>query len=264
MVYEKARAMRPLPASVCRLAALVADDDSTIDAVVAAVESDPVLIASLLREANSASSSSVEEITTVRAAVVRLGFGRTLVASTAAAVGSESQAALPAYDLRVGEMWKHATTGAVAAEIVRQMADVPLDPGVATAALLHDIGQVLLNDVLQPSRFSGLINCGMAIDEAEREIVDLDHAETGAVLLELWDVPPVIVEAVRWHHQPGSSERAEAHAVSVASHLAAEILFEAESQRPQRSGIEESLLTLGIDEVAVIDAVIAQAMGRSA
>ena len=35
----------------------------------------------------------------------------------------------------------------------------------------------------------------------EQEVLGIDHAEVGACLLEHWNLPGSLVEAVRWHHQ---------------------------------------------------------------
>ena len=42
----------------------------------------------------------------------------------------------------------------------------------------------------------------ISFDEAEREILGIDHAEAGAVLLESWGLPADVVEIVRYHHRP--------------------------------------------------------------
>ena len=41
--------------------------------------------------------------------------------------------------------------------------------------------------------------------EAEKEIYQTDHAELGSFLAEWWALPPFIVNAIRWHHQPEST-----------------------------------------------------------
>ncbi|MBI4579785.1 MAG: HDOD domain-containing protein, partial [Planctomycetes bacterium] len=39
----------------------------------------------------------------------------------------------------------------------------------------------------------------------ERALLGVTHGEIGAYLLELWGLPPRVVEAVRFHHEPGRS-----------------------------------------------------------
>ena len=43
-------------------------------------------------------------------------------------------------------------------------------------------------------------------DQAERAILGIDHQEIGALLLQEWNIPEPIVEAVRWHHEPSAYE----------------------------------------------------------
>ena len=43
---------------------------------------------------------------------------------------------------------------------------------------------------------------GRALFEVEREQRGFTHAEVGAHVLGLWGLPPAIVEAVAYHHDP--------------------------------------------------------------
>jgi HD-like signal output (HDOD) protein len=56
---------------------------------------------------------------------------------------------------------------------------------------------------------------------AEREILGIDHAEVGSLLLEHWNLPPTLSEIVRWHHEPESCPHQSdtLDLVHLASHL---------------------------------------------
>jgi len=47
-----------------------------------------------------------------------------------------------------------------------------------------------------------MVEAGTARIEAERVVLGLDHAEVGARLCERWSFPDVLVDAVRFHHEP--------------------------------------------------------------
>jgi HD-like signal output (HDOD) protein len=44
----------------------------------------------------------------------------------------------------------------------------------------------------------------MSLVDAERAALGATHAEVGAYLLGLWGFPDPVLEAVAWHHSPGS------------------------------------------------------------
>jgi putative nucleotidyltransferase with HDIG domain len=214
-----AEAMRPLPMTVCRLAALIADEHSQMADVVTILRDDPSLVAALLRQSNSAASAPATEIVTVEAAIVRLGLARVLAIATHTAIGTQPQEALAAYDLPPGQLWDHSIRVSYVAEAIYRRSPKKVGPEVVTAALLHDIGQIVLDKVLDPLHFHLARDHHVLVTTAERELVEVDHAELGAMLLELWEIPSSISNAVRYHHEPATDVDFPAHVVRAANLL---------------------------------------------
>ena len=85
--------------------------------------------------------------------------------------------------------------------------EVGADVAVARAgALLHDIGKLVLSSALN-KELSSAIHDMIDSDQctrlqAEKCVLGVDHAEVGASLLEKWQLPACLVEAVRHHHRP--------------------------------------------------------------
>jgi HD-like signal output (HDOD) protein len=74
-----------------------------------------------------------------------------------------------------------------------------------TAGLLHDVGKVLLA-VNLPGRYAKTLilakkNKTSLVEEEYKEF-DTSHAEIGTHLLESWELPIRILEAIMWHHTP--------------------------------------------------------------
>ncbi len=46
------------------------------------------------------------------------------------------------------------------------------------------------------------LESGLPLYMAEREILGTDHAEVGYWLAERWNLPPLLVQAIRFHHSP--------------------------------------------------------------
>jgi hypothetical protein len=74
-----------------------------------------------------------------------------------------------------------------------------------TAALLHDIGKVVLAS-LKPDEYKAVLRQAAdnktPVHVVERVKLKTTHSETGAYLLSLWGIPFSILEAVAWHHYP--------------------------------------------------------------
>ena len=78
-----------------------------------------------------------------------------------------------------------------------------------TAALLHDIGKLMLANNL-PDQFQKALDLSaesrMKFADAEQNVFGATHTGVGAYLLGLWGLPAVIVEAVAFHHTPARSD----------------------------------------------------------
>src|SRR6185436_17072621 len=101
-------------------------------------------------------------------------------------------------------LWRHSVTTAVAAEVIA--GHVNQGEAVAfTAALLHDIGKIVLASLEGPTFVTLLALAGdseQSLVEAERTAFGTDHADIGGRLLERWNVTPDLVMAARFHHTP--------------------------------------------------------------
>lgn len=237
-LLDMAEAVPPLPSTVTRLAVAIADDRSELEEVAGIVREDPMVVAALLRESNSAASAPVSEIVTVEAAIMRLGMARVLAVAADSGVTKQTRDELVSYQLGAGELWDHSIRCSYVAEAVHKMARRTTGPEVVTAALLHDIGQMLLDKILDPVYFDEAWASHGEITAAERELVEVDHAELGALLLELWGIPWSISDAVRHHHQPEFGESAMPYVVAVADLFVHEI-FET---RPDQAVDNHALL----------------------
>jgi putative nucleotidyltransferase with HDIG domain len=215
----------PLPTSVTRLAALVCDAAPEIDTVVEIVEHDPALTGALLRAANSSWSAARREIVSVREATIRLGTGPVLSVALAANLRGPLREALPAYGLAEDELWEHSVAAFVAADEIASAATCAVPAAAATAALLHDVGKLVVArfvDDETAARLAAACDGGASVLEAERSVLGVDHAELGALVVRSWGLPGALVGAVRTHHRPGPGDLAAA-VVHLADHVAHEV-----------------------------------------
>lgn len=217
-----------------KLASLVADPASTLESIIEVVGLDQSLAGRALRAANSAASAARSPITTVKDAVVRLGRSTMLTLAFGPKVRQNLQQAVPEFGLAENMLWRHSVAAALAAESLGSLGKVAIPPEAYAAALLHDIGKLVLARFLDPDLLSYLQR---AQDEghchplqAEMEILEVNHAELGALVARHWGLPEAIALGIQYHHSPSDDHPLVCHVVCAADVLAK--IVEPTSQKP--------------------------------
>ncbi len=208
-ISSRIKSFPGMPGAAVKLLALMDDPDVNVQEIESILRLDPGLTANLLRLANSAYFGIPSKVGSVRQAVMMLGFKRLLQMVVAACASSIMDRGVPGYDLQAGELWRHAIAVSVAAEgLVREL-KIKAAEEIFTAALLHDIGKILLGQFVQEDlgKIELAMAEGLSFEIAEAVVLGVDHAQVGAQVLTRWSFPPDIVHAVRWHHAPDKAER---------------------------------------------------------
>ena len=223
-LIHKAQEMKPLPASAIRLAALVSSEEIDLDDICEIIAYDQALTLGLLRAANSAANAGVLPVTQVHEAVFRLGAPRIL----ALALGTTAKGLLKqdasAYGLSEGALWRHSVAAAAAAETLSEFVSEPLPPETFTAALLHDVGKLVMSrflsardiEMIQRAQTEGRLD-PLA---AEIEILTVHHGELGGIIAQHWQLPERIVKGIIYHHTPADGNDLICDAVYVANIVA--------------------------------------------
>ncbi len=118
--------------------------------------------------------------------------------------------------------FRHSLGAAVIArELAEFSADVDTDQAYL-AGLLHDIGQPLLSvlyrEQMQQLRQRAAAE-GLELVELEKEAFGTSHDELAAALVERWDLPGFLTDALRYHHAP-LDQLVDAHPLVRVVHLA--------------------------------------------
>jgi HD-like signal output (HDOD) protein len=234
-LIRTASRLEPLPASVTRLAALVANERVDLTEIERVVATDPILAARVLRTANAAAHGSSANISTLRAAVLRLGGGSVLALALSAGVRQRMGRAVPEYGLAPGQLWRHSVTAAIAAEVLPAQCRAVVPPETLAAALLHDIGKLVLGQFLSAPVLSLLhaaYESGTPPERAEAELLGVDHAEIGRLVTESWRLPDSLVRAIGGHHAPELADDTASAAVHLADALAKAALADTGDSAP--------------------------------
>ncbi len=214
------KSLPTLPGIIARLGSLADNDKVSSQEVARVVSADQVLSAKVLRLVNSAFYGFPGRVSTVSNALILLGVNvvKSLAITSSIFEIMEKNA--------VG-LWEHSMGVAVAANTISKTLKLPDAEETATAALLHDIGKVIIKIKLQQdfSLLSALVDDkGYTMQEAEQSLLETDHAEIGGWLVRSWLLPEKLIEPIAFHH---NVEKSSAHQTKTAVVHLADVLIKA-------------------------------------
>lgn len=203
----------PFPQVAHRLVEAMRDPQTDAAGLARLIELDPTLSVALLRLVNSPFFGMARRIGSLHETVLVLGLRtvQRLVLSTAVVRPYRSAGSSI-------ELWREQIRCAV---LARALTPDPIDADMAfTAGLLHDLGGLAI-ELTWPEQ-KGVADrdaeSGKALVLAERDAVGFDHAEMGAALLAHWQLPDVVIDAVRRHHDASAASAGPVvHAVWLAN-----------------------------------------------
>ncbi|MDO8248636.1 MAG: HDOD domain-containing protein, partial [Rhodoferax sp.] len=196
--------MPAFPKSVQKILELTRDVNCSPKDLVQVIDKDPVVTVKVLRVVNSAYYSLPKQITSINHAVVYLGFNTIKnLALSIAAIGI-----LPAHNAAGFDGQQYLIHSLATAGIAKQLAlrvdDAdPMDCFIA--GLLHDFGKVVFAQFM-PQEFRKALEASQwnetSLHLALREIIGVDHAVVGAMLVEKWRFPADLVETIACQYGP--------------------------------------------------------------
>ena len=248
-LLERIRQCQSLP-SLPSIAVQVLDmaqrPDVGIAEIAQVISKDPALSGKILRTVNSSFYGRSQTISTVSHAVTILGLqsvktlvlGFSLVSNLATRKGK---------GFNHLQYWKRSIYAATAARVIGARVDLVQQEELFVAALLSDIGMLVLDRVLgeEYGELCAKNPTHAALLNAEVETYHMTHAEVGGTLAEQWKLPPLLHVPIRHHHDPDSvaepTLRRLAEAIGAAGRCAD--VFVDENAAPAISAVRQMLLT---------------------
>lgn len=192
------------PAAYWELAQALAQPDVVWQDVAAIVERDTAMAVKVLQLVNSPFFGLSRQVVSVQQAVMYLGIELLKGLS----LGAHVFATLPSVDVPGFSLEQFQRHAQQTAQLARRFVNDPVRIDEAfTAAMVHDIGQIVLG-LGMPAEFGAVCRevelTGRSVEDVERARLGVTHATVGAYLLGLWGLPFTIVEAVAYHHSPSA------------------------------------------------------------
>jgi putative nucleotidyltransferase with HDIG domain len=203
--------LNPIPPVATQIMALAEDENSSTSDIADLIIHDPSITASLLKICNSAFFGLPCKVESVRDAIALLGLDQivelVLINGTAENFKDEPDG----YGLGEGELWHHAVLSAHVAKVLAQNHGLAYKKHlVFTAGLLKDIGKIIMGRFVAFSyeKINILVHSkGYSFNEAEKEIIGMNHEELGARVGKKWRFNDKLIYIIRNHHMTDESCR---------------------------------------------------------
>jgi putative nucleotidyltransferase with HDIG domain len=212
------------PPDIClRLFELIHAPNTGAADIAAVVSVDPNLTARLLRMANSSFYNFSRKIDTISRAITVIGNAELyqLVLSISAV---KTFAHIPNELVKMETFWRHSVYTGLLARALAVRANVLHPERLFVAGLMHDLGSLVLYHQ-RPDAMRDILLVADGDEEvlyqSELERFQFSHASVAAHMMEQWQLPEALIDAIKWHHQPERAQTAsvEAHILYLANHL---------------------------------------------
>lgn len=213
-----------LPHVLIKLLKACHQDTACFDLLSEIISKDASLSAKILSSANSPIYGKNFEFKSLKQTLVFLGVDVIKSITITAAVQQFFSSYSKEKSRFLRNYWEHSLYTANLAKSLATLTSYHSVEEAYLAGLLHDVGKLIFESQSN-NDYSELINTGTTTNdilEAEQEKFSTTHDLIGAQLLEIWGLPDVITEAVKYHHIL-NSDITEAHHLVKIIHLASHI-----------------------------------------
>jgi len=215
-IISDVKELPTLPQVAITLMDLLDDPNTGAPEINRVMARDPALASKILKLVNSAYYGLSNRVSSLNQAIVILGFKTVKSVALSASVMGLFKGPADAGLFDKAVFWKHSIACACVARLVARK-QKGLDPETAfSGGLLHDIGKLVLDHYV-PADVEEIVKRAeldkSSFLDAERKILDTDHAEIGRWVTEKWGLPKELVSAIGYHHDLAGAPTPELVAV---------------------------------------------------
>ncbi|OQY30875.1 MAG: hypothetical protein B6241_15165 [Spirochaetaceae bacterium 4572_59] len=248
-IVSEIERMPQFPENIQRLQKELSNPACTFESVSDTVTSDPSLVTEILRIANSPVYRLNNKISDVAAAVRMIGMlgVKSILYNFGIRKVFEKR-----YNIRlVKEIHEHSFHVALMASFLARYKGIQsLAEDIYTAALIHDLGKVIISSLqtdLEDKLEKLCTEKHIPITLLEELAEGYNHALIGAELAEKWDFPEKFIQAIRHHHNPLGAD-ADYKVIVYAVYLGNEIFYFNKKERDFQDLNHVVLQFFGIEE----------------
>lgn len=203
-IIEILNSIKELPAMpnvIMHALNVMKDPDSSLKELAKIISCDQSLSTKILTLVNSAYYGFPQQITSINRAISLIGMSKAknIVITVAMRPMLMNQGDKP--------LWEHSIITAVGCEYVAKHLKIMDSDEAFVIGFLHDLGKMLLNmkDPILYQKVRQTAEMNSNILEIEQAYFGVDHCQMGSLLTKRWQLPLLINNTTKYHHNPNLS-----------------------------------------------------------
>lgn len=203
--------MPSLPISVTKVVEICNDPRTSPADLNSVIRIDPVLMGNVMKLINSAYYGLTDQVTSLVRAIIMLGINTVKNLSLSTAILGTLSTKEQFQALNMDGFWRHSLCVGAAAKLIARHIKVDQKnlESYFIAGLLHDIGKIPLNNKL-PEEYLLAMSISdrknQSLVKSETEAMEINHTESGHLIVYSWKLGEEIKDAVVYHHLPENYE----------------------------------------------------------
>lgn len=199
---DKIENLPTIPSILRKILGIIEDPNVSLQKISDFVASDPTLTARILKMVNSPVYGFPGRISSVNHAMVILGLNAVKGLLIGVSV-------FEVMKKNMFGMWEHSLSSAIYARVISKRKELEAPEEISVAALLHDIGKVILLIAFK-KEYTKILEIAKTKEnflyELEKEYFGITHAEIGGIVGKKWNFPMKLIEPIMNHHRPQLSK----------------------------------------------------------
>jgi len=173
-------------------------NDATVEEIAALLKKDMTVSAKLISAANSPCYGGIRQSATVEQAISVLGLSTAKELVDVIANRSLYTVCDPKYQNELNDLWQHGLACAQASRLIAESAKLAKPGEVFFAGLLHDIGKLLLLQIISELQTKNAVDPNVSKDSLD-EFIFKHHGVFGRKLIEKWKLPSPVAQIAQYH-----------------------------------------------------------------
>jgi putative nucleotidyltransferase with HDIG domain len=221
-ILDKVHELAVLPHVVFKVLEISGNSDAPAGDLERVIAVDPGFSSRVLSMANSASFALPKKVTSVKDAIMFLGFKTVRSIAMAAGVFDLFVGKTDEESLRRRSWWRHSLDTAVIARWLADTSKTIAADEAYTCGLLHTIGKTLIDRFGEGeySKVAFLMERGATDRQAEKAVYGCEHTEVGVVAAKKWGFPAELVAGMDYLNDAAEEFTAHRACTALASRLA--------------------------------------------